>query len=191
MRAYRKPSYAALAVGIALAVLATRASADFHVTEVSARVAADSLMVSGTLDLRLSAKVEEALSKGIPLEVVIELGLYRARRLLWDQRIQKWVLRRRISYHALSRQYLVSGNRSDRQAIETFSSLQTALVNMGTLDDLKLALKHPPKQERTKIYVGVRASLDLDALPAALRPVAYTSFSWHLTSGWTKWPLKQ
>jgi hypothetical protein len=163
---------------------ALAAQADFKVTRISPRVADGELVLSGTLELGLTSKVEEALSKGIPIDVIIDVSLYRKRPLIWDRRMQSWVMRRGISYHALSRQYLVAGHRPD--AVESFTSLQAALAAMGTLEELKLPLDELPNGEDT-YYVSVRASLDVEALPAPLRPVAYTSLAWHLNSGWTEW----
>jgi hypothetical protein len=165
------------------------AAADFKVTDVTPRIVDQSLAVSGDLDLELTSKVQEALGKGVPIEVVIDIDLYRMRAILWDARVANWVLHRRISYHALSRQYLVTGHKHDADAIESFTSLQAALASMGLLDDLKFPLKHQ-LQTDSQYYVSVRASLDIDSLPALLRPVAYTSLAWRLSSGWTRWNVQ-
>ena len=156
----------------------SNATADFKVTEVAPRIAGQSLAVSGNLDLELTPTVQEALGKGVPIEVVIDIDLYRARAILWDARVASWVLHRRISYHALSRQYLVTGHK-----------LQAALADMGVLDGLRLPLKRK-LQATSQYYVSVRASLDIDSLPAPLRPVAYTSLAWRLSSGWTRWDVQ-
>jgi hypothetical protein len=37
--------------------------------------------------------------------------------------------------------------------------------------------------------IGIRARLDLDSLPAPLRPIAYISPSWRMSSGWYQWTL--
>ena len=65
------------------------------------------------------------------MDVIVDIGLYRERAVVWDAHIQTWVLRRRIRYHALSRQYLLMGHRLDANAVESFVSLQTALASMG------------------------------------------------------------
>ncbi|MFQ5993493.1 MAG: DUF4390 domain-containing protein [Acidiferrobacterales bacterium] len=187
MQAYRRADgWAGLMVMTALIALA--AKADFKVTEVSPSISDDSLTLSGALDLSLNARVEEALSKGIPIEVIIDIGLYRARPIIWDRRVQHWVSRRRISYHALSRQFLVTGHRPDSELVESFTSLQPALANMGSLEQLTLPLAHQPVDEN-EYYVRVRASLDIESLPAPLRPVAHTSIAWRLNSGWTEWTV--
>ncbi len=126
-----KSASGGLIVCAALLLTTLGAQADFKVTEVSPRIVDQSLSLSGKLDLGLTTKVQEALSKGIPIEVVIHIDLFQARFLLWDARLRGWVLRRRISYHALSRQYLLSGHRRDPDAVESFTSLETALASMG------------------------------------------------------------
>ena len=173
----------------AMLLAALSAQADFKVSEMSPRIVDQFLSLSGKLDLGLTAKVQEALSKGIPIEVIIHIDLFRRRFLLWDPRLHGWVLRRRISYHALSRQYLVSGHRRDPDAIESFTSLEAALASMGFLDDLKFHLDREV-QDQGQYYLRVRATLDVDSLPAPLRPVAYTSLSWRLSSGWTVWNVQ-
>ena len=66
---------------LALAALG-EAAADFKIAEVQPKFTEQSLTFAGNLDLGLSAKVEEALAKGIPLEVVIDIRLYHQRRYL-------------------------------------------------------------------------------------------------------------
>ena len=189
MRAYRRSNWLTAAALIAV-LSASVADAEFTVTNVEPRLAAEALALSGALDLGLSAKVEEALSKGIPMEVIVDISLYRERPVVWDARIQTWVLRRRISYHALSRQYLLMGHRPDAAVVESFLSLQSALTSMGSLDELSFPLNGELDSD-SNYYVEVRASLDIESLPAPLRPVAYTSLAWHLSSGWTEWHVQR
>ena len=189
MRAYRRSNWL-IATALITALGVSIADAEFSVTNVEPRLATEALALSGVLDLGLSAKVEEALSKGIPMDVIIDIGLYRERAVMWDARIQTWVLRRRIRYHALSRQYLLMGHRLDATAVESFVSLQSALTSMGSLEELSFPLNGELDSD-SNYYVEVRASLDIESLPAPLRPVAYTSLAWHLSSGWTEWHVQR
>lgn len=177
---------AALLLG--LAVLG-RAAADFKVADVQPKFAEQSLVLSGNIDLGLSSQVEEALSKGIPLEVVIEVRLYQYRRFLWDKQVAAWTLHRSIQYHALSGQYLVSAGDPDSETRESLLTQQEALKSLGSLNDLRLTLTNHGPADNNNYSVDVRASLDIEALPTPLRPVAYTSFAWHLNSGWTTWKV--
>ena len=163
------------------------AAADFKIVDVQPKFTEQSLTFSGNLDLGLSPKVEEALAKGIPLEVVIDVRLYHRRRYLWDKNIASWTLRRRIQYHALSGQYLISEGEGESETRESLLTQQEALKQLGSLSDLKLALAATPSDG--DYYTDIRVSLDIEALPTPLRPVAYTSFAWHLNSGWTSWKV--
>lgn len=164
------------------------ALADFKVTEVQPRFVDQSLVLNGNLELGLNAKVEEALAKGIPLEVNIDVHLHRERRFLWDRKIADWTLHRRIQYHALSGQYLVSSAPPEPEFGESLLTLQEALKQLGSLNGVTLKLEESVAPE-TAHSVDMRVSLDIEALPTPLRPVAYTSFTWHLNSGWSTWKI--
>lgn len=177
-----------LRLAATLLLLALPAGADFKVAEVQPRLEGKTLVLNGRLDLALSPKVEEALTKGIRLDVTIDVRLYRRRWYAWNQGVGSWTLHRRISYHALSGQYLVSTSVSDPDNRESHGSMLEALRALGVLDDLKLPLETEVAADG-EYSVELRASLDIEALPAPLRPVAYTSLDWRLNSGWSTWKL--
>lgn len=163
------------------------AGADFKVAEIQPRFVEQALVLNGNLELGLNTKVEEALSKGIPLEVVIDIQLHRERRFLWDPKIATWTLHRRIQYHALSGQYLVNSLAPEAEVGESLLTLTEALKQLGSLNGVTLPLGKAVSEHEHS--VDVRVSLDIEALPTPLRPVAYTSFTWHLNSGWTSWKV--
>jgi len=169
-----------------LLLLALPAGADFTVTEIKPRIEGKTLVLNGKLDLALTPKVEEALTKGIHLDVTIDVRLTRKRWVVWNQGVGSWTLHRRIWYHALSGQYLVSTSASDPGNRESHGSMLEALKALGTLDDLKLPLEGDAAAEG-EYSVELRAGLDIEALPTPLRPVAYTSLDWRLNSGWSTW----
>jgi hypothetical protein len=164
------------------------ANADFKVVDVQPKLADQSLVLTGNIELGLNAKVEEALAKGIPLEVNIAVLLHRNRRFLWDREIASWTLHRRIQFHALSGQYLVSTSAPEPEYGESLLTLQEALKQLGSLNDVALKLEEAITPDAAH-SVDVRVSLDIEALPTPLRPVAYTSFTWRLNSGWSTWKV--
>ncbi len=174
-------------------VFATQTMADFSVSEVQPELKPGVLSVSGTLDLTLTGKVEEAVAKGIPIDVDFDFRLMRQRKLLWAKEIQSWTVRRQIRYHALSGQYFVDGAAANEKRLENFTSLRQALRHMGTLNELTFDVVSEPQAAQVEgtYELQVRASLDIESLPAPLRPVAYTSLDWHLNSGWTTWTVKR
>jgi hypothetical protein len=142
------------------------------------------------LDLTLTPKVEEAIGKGIPIQLVIDLRLYRQRALIWDKRIETWGLRRELSYHALSGQYLIGGVSAVPSDRESFTSLNEALTELGAIDGVALPIEEPLGSD-ADYRLDVRVRLDIEALPSLLRPVAYTSRDWNLNSEWTAWKVQR
>ena len=78
MPAYRNANGLVIVLA-ALLLTMLSARADFKVAEVSPRIADQSLNLSGKLELGLTTKVEEALRKGIPIEVIIHIDMFRQR----------------------------------------------------------------------------------------------------------------
>lgn len=177
-----------------LLVMPRATQADFSVANPGSTLTDKTMELSGQLNLGLSSRVEEALGKGIPIDVTIEYRLYRQRNIIWDALIAHWSFIHSIQYHALSRQYLVRGHGIDADIVESFITLQEALNYMGALDDLILplpqTLAEPEANKEKYKYIGqIRAQLAIESLPAPLRPVAYTSADWRLNTGWVTWKI--
>ena len=73
-----------IAVLLLAALLPLGASGDFRLSTLQPRLTAEALQLDGGFELGLSPKVEEALGKGIELDVLIDIELERPRTLLWN-----------------------------------------------------------------------------------------------------------
>ena len=168
-----------------LLCVALDARADFGLTLVDSNVVGDSLRFSAVIDANLESPVVEALNKGIPLEIAVDVIMEEHRKFWWDPELNTWELRRRIEYHPLSKQYLVHGVGI---AADAFGTLEAALKYLGTWRDIKLLVPErlSPKGDYRLL---LRARLDIESLPAPLRPLAYTSSAWRASSGWKKWKV--
>lgn len=165
-------------------------AANFSVKFAQAHLNDRVLHVDARFDLPVNPRIEEALSKGIPIDVVIELNMVKHRWWWRNRLVTDTVVRRRIQFHALSRQYLVSGMREDDSS-ESFGSLSQALAHAGTLDEFKLFLTAKKEIEADARYLlMLRARLDIEALPMLMRPLAYATPSWRRNTGWTEWPIE-
>lgn len=180
---------------LGLWLVALPALADFRIQtanpHLSHRNANERLLaVNARATLALSAATEEALHNGIPLEIVIDIEFIRQRWWWANKIISDWSLRRRLSFHTLSRRYLVSGY-AVMDSPESFTSLHQALAHIGNLGLLETMLT-PKKQidPGTRHLMRLRMRLDIEALPSLLRPLAYTNPAWRLNSGWTTWPVQ-
>ena len=150
------------------------------------RLRGDSYVLSADIDYQLSARAKEALQSGVPLYWDIHIKTLQHRDYFWDSILVSAAIRYRIQYHALLNMYRVRNEGSGE--LYNFSTLSAALDSMATLRDFRVldkTLYVPGKH----YAVGIKVTLDRDALPLPLRPVAYTNPQWYLSSDWTLWPL--
>lgn len=167
---------------------ALNATEGFGVKVTNAEVAlqGDSYVLSADMDYKLSARAKEALQNGVPLYWDIHIKTLQRRDYFLDSTLANTVIRYRIQYHALLNMYRVR-NEGSRE-LYNFSTLSAALDLMATLRDYRVldkSLYVPGK----RYVVGIKVTLDRDALPLPLRPVAYANPQWYLSSDWTLWPL--
>ena len=159
---------------------------DFVVEDVQANLVQHELHVSTRINLNLSEQAELAVENGVPLVVLTEFALIKDG-ILWDKTLIKYKNGQQLRYHSLSDRYVVED--LDVEEIDTYGSVTEALQSMGTLRSLVLALPENIDQDITRYTLSVRSRLDINKLPAALRPLAFFSPSWRLTSDWTSWRI--
>ncbi|TSA48970.1 MAG: DUF4390 domain-containing protein [Nitrosomonadales bacterium] len=145
--------------------------------------AEESWQLNADFDIGFSADVEEALSKGVPLNFLIEFELVAPRRYWFDDEIASASQRVRLSYHALSRQYLINVGPHQK----SFASLQEVREELGKLRGWPVVEKSQVKKGET-YHALLRMRLDHSSLPKALQVDAMGSEKWKLVSdryGWT------
>ncbi len=141
-------------------------------------------LLSAELDSPLSARLEDAATKGVPLHFVLEFELIRPRWYWWDQRVAQHAVQWRLSYHALTREYRVV--REDGQA-QGFDTLEAAL---GSLAQIRNWRVEPAEGLSAGTYVGLlRLRLDVAQLPKPFRIDALTNREWNPQVEWTRFNL--
>lgn len=175
-----------LALGLTFAV--EFAHADFSVDSVKASIKNEQVVVDLDMDLTLSDDAEEAIQRGIPLIIAIEIELAKSRPLIWDSPVTKWKRDIEISYHALSEHYLVQ--ETGRSEIQNFLNLSEVMSAISNQRLLKIPVPKLPTNAELNYILKVRARLDAEALPTPLRLMAYLSPNWRLSTGWSKWPVE-
>lgn len=161
----------ASAAGITVENAATHMVNDFYV-------------VDADIKYQLSDEAIEAITNGVPVTITIEIEIRQPRNYLWDVKIAKIRQRYRVEHHALTGQYLivnlVNGTRRH------FPSIDAAALALGTLEQVPV-VKQGRLSPHSTYKASLRARLDLEALPAPLRLIAFFSPSWYLSSGWYRW----
>jgi len=169
-------------------LLASVAVADFSVEPLVATLNNSEISASASLDLDLSEESVEALEKGIPLVIVVELALHKKRHLWWDERIKRWRYPSQIRYHALSSRYIIET--VDSGDFGTFHTVGDALAALGGTRRFTVKVPNSLSETKHSYRLSIRARLDIESLPAPLRLVAYISPAWRLGSGWSQWDLE-
>jgi hypothetical protein len=143
--------------------------------------------LNADMDLGLSQDAIDALESGVPLTVEVQIEVIRHRSYLWNSTVASLTQRYQISYHALSRRYLVHNLNSGRE--ESYVSYRGAITALGHVNDLPVIdASLLAKGERYDIRM--RAVLDIKDFPAPLQLIASLWSDWRLSSAWYTWVLQ-
>lgn len=127
----------------------------------------------------LSPEAKKALRSGVRLTLVLDIAVYRKRWYLWDARIADLTQRYQLKYHMLTKRFVVQSlNTAVRKTYPTLESALNALEKLKNYPLLDAQLV----DDREVYTVTLQTYLDIEALPAPLRPVAYFSPEWRLSS---------
>jgi len=138
-------------------------------------------------DYHFSPAAKQAIQSSIPLYWNLKIQL-KKERYLQDKTVLSVTYRYRIRYHALLNSYSVKNETTN--SIKKYASLMAALDSLSRLRELQIvAVSALDKNKR--YYAAIKLELDKESLPPPLRPVAYLSSEWDLSSDWTLWPLDQ
>lgn len=162
-------------------------AAGITIEKASTQYVNDSYLLNADIKYELSDEVLEALNNGVTITMQLVIKIERKRSFLWDESIASLVQRHELKYHALSGQYLINSLNNGKQ--QSYLSLDSALRRLGRIHRLPI-LDTAPVDATDNMVVQLYSELDTNALPAPLRPVAWMSNSWKLSSEWFSCPLK-
>ena len=162
---------------IAQAQSATITTARLEVTE-------DGYQLNADIELQLTAGMQEAIRKGVPLYFIAEFQLTRARWYWLDQSVISATRDRRISYAPLTDQYRIAVS-GISQNVSSFEEVRRALsrIRSWTVAE-KGQLKSGEKFE-----AALRFRLDTSQLPKPFQLNVITSKEWSLSSEWYRWSV--
>jgi len=143
--------------------------------------------LSAQIEYRFSDVAIEALQNGVPLLVLLDIKVERERNWWLDKNIAELQQGYLLLYHALTEKYIVNNLNSGAQ--ENYDSLDSAVSALGQLDSLPILDANLANKDK-RFIVHLHTYLDLEALPAPMRPLAYISSQWRLESDWYEWPLQ-
>ena len=141
-----------------------------------------STVLNAEFVIDLGPRLEEAVSRGVPLYFNLEFELTRPRWWWSNENTVSKNTQYRLSYTALTRQYrLTTGNLH-----RNFGSLEEALRVMSRLVDIPIADKGTLKIGES-YEVGMRLSLDRTQLPKPLQVDAIANKDWQVETRVLRW----
>ena len=162
-------------------------AAEFTISQASARLQDGTYVVDATIGYEFSAAALEALENGVPLTVEIHLQVRREGAWVWEPDVVDSRLRSQIRFSPLLGTYQVTN--IDSGAQRSFASRDRAIAALGEVKDLTLVRADALDADQT-YRVEMRVALDIESLPLPLRPRAYLSPDWNLSSEWSRWRLR-
>ncbi len=168
---------------LALALLSALAAAG-GIEPVQGQLTAgdEGYVLAAEFAIDLGTQLEEAVARGVALTFNMEFTLSRKRWYWADEYIAGHVVKYRLSYNALTRQYRLSVGGLHRG----FASLDEALRALGRVADLPIVDKAAIKPGET-YYAALRLALDKSQLPKPFQVDAIASKEWQVDARVLRW----
>jgi len=143
-------------------------------------------LLNADIDYRFTDEAVSAMKNGVPLIIGMEIRVVRDRSWWLDKDIATLEQGYLLIYHALTEKYIIHNLNSGIQ--KNYASLDNALRALGKVENLPL-IDANLLEPGAKYTIELRTGLDIESLPAPMRPLAYISSDWQLQSDWYSWSL--
>ena len=146
----------------------------------------EAYVLNADFEIDFNAQMEEAINKGVPLNFLIEFQLVIPHKYWFDDEIETDTMPVSLSYHALTRQYLVNMIVNKQNHQKSFETINEAVVELSQLRDWRVLDKS--QLEKGVVYnAALLMRLDQKKLPKALQVEALSSEAWDLNSEKFQW----
>jgi hypothetical protein len=159
----------------------------FVVANAVTRLEEQTYLLDVQVDYGFSETALAALDNGVPLTLEMRVQVRRKGAWIWESNLVEQRRLYTIRYRPLPELYQVA--RLPEGPKQSFVTRAAAITALGEVHDLPLLDKSRLDPDE-RYLVRVKVSLDVEALPLPLRPLAYLKPSWDLSSGWSLWPLE-
>ena len=176
-----------LLISLFLSSLSTLASDyGFEVRRAALEHGESGYLLNADIDFRFSPTAVEALQHGVPISVVLHFQLRRQRDHWPDQLLTSKLRRLEIRYHPLARTYRIHSGAPAKNSSQSFAGLPALLETLGAQRNWRV-MEAGQLRADERYEAVLWATLDIEALPLPLRPVAYFSPEWYLGSPRFPW----
>lgn len=179
---------AVFALGTGLAQDALQREGYFEVRSASTEIVEGVHRLDARLQLVLSSEALAALESGVTLTIELQLQVIRTRRFMLDDVEAELAVRYELEYSPVSQRYIVRNLNSGDQ--DSFATLYSALNSLGRVQGLPVIDEAVLSSDST-YRVRLRAMLNTERYPAALRVLFFWRGQWQLQSEWLEWSLER
>jgi hypothetical protein len=179
---------AAFALGTGLAQDAVEREGYFEVRSASTEVVDGVHTLDARLQLVLSSEALAALDSGVTLTIELQMQVIRMRRFMLDDVEAELAIRHELEFSPVSQRYIVRNVNSGDQ--DSFATLYSALNSLGRVQGLPVIDEAVLSSDST-YRVRLRAMLNTERYPAALRVLFFWRGQWQLQSEWFEWLLER
>jgi len=179
-RAARQSLACLILVAAPVVVLAQSA----NITNAKLDVTEDGLQLNADIELQLTAGMQEAVRKGVPLYFIAEFQVTRGRWYWLDQSVISATRDRRVSYAPLTDQYRIAVS-GISQNVSSFEEVKRALSRIRSWTVAEKGQLKPGE----KYEAALRFRLDTSQLPKPFQLNVITSKEWSLSSDWYRWSV--
>lgn len=173
-----------LALGLVVSAVVAAQPHGIEVRRAAIVAADDQYVLDADIDIVLSAPLEDALNKGIPLYFLLDFELVRSRWYWFNERVIAREQAYRLSYNALTRQYRIGVG----AFYQNFPTLAEALQVMSKVRRRE-EIDPGTLSKGTNYTAGIRLRLDTSQLPKPFNLNALGSREWSLGSEWYRWTV--
>ncbi len=181
------PLHRALACLVMVLLSTATYANNFTIRSVETRLNSKVYQLSAQVDYKLSPRVIEALQNGVPLVIMLDIKVEQERSWWLNKNVAELKQGYMLLYHALSEKYILNNLNSGVQ--QDFTRIDDAIDELSHIQNLPI-LDANLVNNKNRYFVRLHTYLDLEALPAPVRPLAYLSAHWRLESDWYQWPLQ-
>ena len=140
--------------------------------------------LSAEFELQLQAVHEDAIRKGVPVYIEMEVEVSRSRWYWLDERVVRQTRERRISYSPLANQFRIA-TAGLSQNVPKFDDVKRALSTVRSWQILERNKLRPGE----KYDVSVRIRLDASQLPKPFQLNILGTREWDIASPWTRFSI--
>ena len=143
----------------------------------------EAYFLNADFDLFFNDDLDEAIRKGIPVNFIIEFELKKPRKYWFDEEVTKKTKEILLSYHALSKQFILA--ESENRLI-AFDNLTQAKNELKRIKNWRIFDKSQV-DDTEKYWAYLQVKLDQTKLPKQLQADITSNQEWQLASKKFQW----